>query len=362
MKLLLVLASTLISAVSVSSQVIDSSIDAEMELNENGLAPQSWSGSDPISIDNKLMTSTGSVFEIDTDYKLFNHKAMLNFDIHYDGSDTATGNYRGRVTAKVTYVATEDCDGEVLWDFEYIGPNPFGLQIINIFIDGSLYMTVSTSCLCVDCRRCLLTNSIVSFHCRSETLVKSDSTLEPECSRLPRGQPSWFKASFIPTPLEVSLLLKVAWLEPSPMISLLARQGKRSSTVLSVAFPYRTRYLRAFVSIGFLTELGAIHTSSPGTTDSSTTWVRIRDDISFVFSRRPLTLSTLPQASVTWSLSILMTSRTACLLTSTSAPRFDTTLTPILRVLPSRLEMIPWRLEGKRVTCLHTATFLSSMY
>ena len=75
----------------VASQVIETNFDVSMNLNENGQTPLSFTGSHPTSIDEILTTPTGSRFEVDVDYNLFDHKAMLNFDISFTGADGAVG-------------------------------------------------------------------------------------------------------------------------------------------------------------------------------------------------------------------------------------------------------------------------------
>lgn len=63
--------------------------------------------------------------------------ATFNFDIGYNGNGYSGQGYMGQSgansnNATINYDATSNFDMTVDWNFDYFGPNPFGLQIINL--------------------------------------------------------------------------------------------------------------------------------------------------------------------------------------------------------------------------------------
>jgi hypothetical protein len=67
---------------------------------------------------------------------------VLNFDLAYDGAGYDGTGYMGESSpgankGTFSYQAVGNTELAYAWDFDYLGPQPFGLQIVRVFRDGA---------------------------------------------------------------------------------------------------------------------------------------------------------------------------------------------------------------------------------
>ena len=128
-----------------SAAIIGSSTEANMEIRYNNIVDvtDTDSGATSASVD---ITGpvTGATAHSHLELSpLTSHSAVLNFDLGYDGNGyVGSGFMGGQSEATLTYEAIGDTTLNYAWDFEYLGPNPFGLQIIRVYSDNVLLATL----------------------------------------------------------------------------------------------------------------------------------------------------------------------------------------------------------------------------
>ena len=136
---------TLLLALSVSSfssqaTIVSTDVTTGMEIRyEQGVdasATDSGTTSSSVAVTGQ---ATGATASSSIGFStLMDEAATVDFSMAYDGNGYAGSGYMGEVDGSenivvIEYFAATDVTMLIDWDFAYTGPDPFGLQFINVF-------------------------------------------------------------------------------------------------------------------------------------------------------------------------------------------------------------------------------------
>lgn len=143
----IVAVSVLALAVPASSSIITTEVTAGMRIDVDGVTDAIATDSDAVlaSVDifSPLTEATASSrLHFDS---LTAEQANLDFSIAYEGNGFI--GYLGQSSddanhAVINYHANVPSTLEYGWNFDYLGPNPFGLQVVRIYRDGVVLETL----------------------------------------------------------------------------------------------------------------------------------------------------------------------------------------------------------------------------
>lgn len=134
------LAFGLLVAVTANASIISTEVKTSAEIRAGQTVDATASNSGATTASSAVtsnLTGTSAHSTIGFDF-LSSDAAVVKFDLGYKGSTNGYegGGYMGGASfgnsSTINYLATSNVDLTVDWNFDYLGPNPFGLQIIQL--------------------------------------------------------------------------------------------------------------------------------------------------------------------------------------------------------------------------------------